>query len=286
MRRVGDPATPHFDLIVADSGGGNLRVLATSLDTDNPYEWSPDGSYLIFTDSEFRVLRIDANEAGQPKQILDDGYVQPGEFRPPDGRQILYEPQKVTGNQLWVMNSDGSGRRLLVDVPPARSRDGTFGSVRYSPDGTKIAFLEAPAQDTKQLRIFVMNADGTGVHPLTTETGSWVETDLAWSPDSKRIAFDRWHFNEAIRDWDIQPIGIAGLEDGIVRSLGPVPVSGGAWFAFSPDGTALVSIPATPLADSYPSTNVQPTVIDVSTGEARPQDWQVGSMLTWQRLAQ
>jgi hypothetical protein len=67
--------------------------------------------------------------------------------------------------------------------------------------------------------------------------------------------------------------------------VGATPVSDGAWFDYSPDGTALISIPATILGAPYPTTNVQPTTIDTRTGEARTLDWPVGSVLTWQRLA-
>lgn len=290
MRQVGDPATPAFDLMVANADGSGPKAVATKLDTDNPFEWSPDGSYLLFTDTEFRLYRIDASGATPPKLLLEHAYVQPGEFRPPDGRQILYEPQpagvtgKQTGHALWVMNSDGSGAKPMLEIPPERVRDGDFGSVRYSPDGTMIAFLQAPAGDTSQLRIFIMNADGTALRPLTTETGSWTETDLAWSPDSKRIAFDRWHL-ESDGSWKIQPIGVAALEGGAVTPLGPTPVTDGAWFDFSPDGTSIISMPGTILSQPYPTTLVQPMTIDTTTGQARPLDWQIGSTLTWQRLA-
>ncbi|HEV8403581.1 MAG TPA: hypothetical protein VGQ31_11150 [Candidatus Limnocylindrales bacterium] len=292
MRQVGEPAAAQFDLLVANADGSGSRVVATKLDADNPYEWSPDGSYLVFTDTEFRVSRIDATGATPPRLLVEHAYVQAGEFRPPDGRQILYEPQPdgatgaQQGHSLWVMDSDGSGARSMVEIPAERARQGDFERVRYSPDGTKIAFLRAPDGDTNQLRIFVMNADGTGVRPLTNEAGSWTETDLAWSPDSKRIAFDRWHLNTASGAWEIQPLGITSVDGGNVTSLGPTPVSDGAWFDFSPDGLTIISIPGTILSQSYPTTLVQPTSIDTATGKTRTLDWQIGSTLTWQRRAE
>ena len=109
---------------------------------------------------------------------------------------------------------------------------------------------------------------------------------MAWSPDSKRIAFDRWLKNESTGTWDIQPIGIASVSDGAVTSLGPTPVSDGAWFDFSPDGASLISIPGTVLGESYPTTLVTPMAIDTTTGQTRTLDWQIGSALTWQRRAQ
>jgi hypothetical protein len=99
------------------------------------------------------------------------------------------------------------------------------------------------------------------------------------------IAFDRWRQNQTTQVWEIQPLGIAPATGGDVRSVGETPVSDGAWFDYSPDGSALISIPGTILGAPYPTTNVQPTTIDTTTGKSRTFDWQVGSVLTWQRQA-
>lgn len=284
MRRVGD-ANDAFVLVVAKADGTEQNVLTpTPLDTDNPYEWSPDGSFLLFTDSEFRAYRIEADGSKAPMLLRENAYVQVGEFRPPDGNAIVFEPQG-SGHALWVMNADGTGARLLHDIPATQMRDGDFGSVRYSPDGSRIAFLQAPPGDTNQLRVHVMDADGTDVRQLSDEPGSLVETDLAWSPDGTSIAFDRWRQDQSTLEWVIQPLGIVSVDGGETRSIGPTPVSDGAWFDFSPDGTSLVSIPGTPLSEPFPTTLVDATSIDVATGQSRVLHWNVGSMMTWQRLA-
>ncbi|MFL5675972.1 MAG: TolB family protein [Chloroflexota bacterium] len=290
MRQVSG-TTDSFDLVVANADGSDLSVVSpTHLDTDNPYEWSPDGSYLVVTDSEFQVSRFDASGKTTPSVLLANAYVQPGEFRPPDGGQILYEPQGTAGtvdggHALWAMNADGTDKHALLVIPPEQARNGDFGRVSYSPDGTKIVFTKAPAGDTNQLRVFVMDSDGTDVRQVTTEAGTWNETDPVWSPDAKFIAFDRWRQDPASLTWEIQPLGIVSAAGGDVTSVGATPVSDGAWFDYSPDGRALISIPGTILGAPYPTANVQPTAIDTTTGKIRTLDWAVGSMLTWQRQA-
>lgn len=286
LRQVGDAASDAFDLMVADFAGGNARVLTTAkVQGDASFEWSPDGSFLLLTTADARVTRYDATGSTAPIDIAQHAHVQPGAFRPPDGREILYQPD-TTDHALYVMNADGSGQRPLLEIPAAEAVDSDFGAVRYSPDGTMIAFQRAPVGDSNQIRIFVMRADATDVRQLTTEAGAWFETDLVWSPDGTRIAFDRWRQDPATLSWDIQPIGIVSVDGGPVVSAGPTPVSDGAWFDWSPDGTSIVSLAATILGWPNPAvTSARPIVIDAATGDAHDLGWTVNSATSWQRLA-
>jgi len=65
----------------------------------------------------------------------------------------------------------------------------------WSPDGSKIAFMTGrtviPAHDTVAARtawdLYVINADGTGETPLTSDTTN--EGQPTWSPDGTKLAF-------------------------------------------------------------------------------------------------
>ncbi len=71
MRQV-TGTTGSFDLVVVNADGSDLKILSpTPLDTDGPFEWSPDGSYLVFTDTEFRVVRFDATGAKPPVPLVE-----------------------------------------------------------------------------------------------------------------------------------------------------------------------------------------------------------------------
>jgi TolB protein len=78
---------------------------------------------------------------------------------------------------VYVMNADGSGKRMLA---PA------FPGMRWSPDGQKIAF--ATWHDSTS-DVYVMEADGSGQERLTNDAG-W-DGSPAWSPDGHAIAFAR-----------------------------------------------------------------------------------------------
>lgn len=105
-----------------------------------------------------------------------------------DGQRIAFLYTSSTkGAELWTVNLDGHGMRKLF-------ADDTFRllSVRWSPDGTRLAFIRLKAyQDIgfPNGEIWVINADGSGLKRLSIENGH--DALLSWSPDSEKIAFVR-----------------------------------------------------------------------------------------------
>ena len=90
--------------------------------------------------------------------------------------------------------------------------------------------------------LFVMNADGTGVHKITHPPNGTEDADPDWSPDGSRIVFTRVPPRGAESIWIVRPNG-AGL-----RRLSPYCPPGGeipkctaddGWPAWSPDGERL-----------------------------------------------
>src|SRR5436309_3550490 len=78
---------------------------------------------------------------------------------------------------LFAMQPRNNGDRLLLNY-------GTDQGATYSPDGTRIAFMNNYDGDYE---ICVMNADGTGVEQLTKNSA--VDAYPSWSPDGSKIAF-------------------------------------------------------------------------------------------------
>ncbi|MFC1713760.1 hypothetical protein ACFL6S_08835 [Candidatus Poribacteria bacterium] len=103
----------------------------------------------------------------------------------PDGEKIAFMSRRDNGagsiylSDVYVMNADGSD---LVNLTP---NDQVFdGYPRWSPDGTRIAFIP---DDDDGSQIFVMNADGTNRVALTR--GEFYNREPCWSPDGSKIAF-------------------------------------------------------------------------------------------------
>src|SRR5579859_1188130 len=86
------------------------------------------------------------------------------------------------------MNADGSRQARLTrgKTGSATSTGGLFYATdpAWSRDGRLIAFTS-----TRDLipRVFVMDADGKNVHPLTPK--GTVAGQPSWSPDGKRVVF-------------------------------------------------------------------------------------------------
>lgn len=100
----------------------------------------------------------------------------------PDGRQILYTRTWIDQlndrreSSVWIMNADGTKNRFLVKGSNAR----------WSPDGSRIAYIAPGEPGGAQIWVRYMDAEGA-----TTQITRLTEapSDLEWSPDGRTLAF-------------------------------------------------------------------------------------------------
>jgi Tol biopolymer transport system component len=108
----------------------------------------------------------------------------------PDGRFLAYRGVTAAGQtSIFVAHADGRGGHAITPPSVHASRP------RWSPDGKLILFYTTDKDDLKLGRsanVDVVRPDGTGLRPLTHDTGGTVQSyEASWSPDGKWIAFAR-----------------------------------------------------------------------------------------------
>ncbi|GEM_PF-869578 len=145
----------------------------------------------------------------------------------PLGDRIVFTSTRSGDPELFTMNTDGSDVQQLTHEP------GYHGGARYSPDGKQILFCAAriEAKDLPEYRkllaqgsvhpteleIYVMDSDGSHVHPVTHFHA--MSGQAAWAPDGEHIVFSSNELDPNGQNFDLFMVdkdgsGIDRITDG------------------------------------------------------------------------
>ncbi|MGQ9627997.1 MAG: TolB family protein [Anaerolineae bacterium] len=111
--------------------------------------WSPDGRKLAFVwRDEIWTLNLDGTE---PTQLTFDQIPKLYPAWSPDGTRLAYTAMTADRAGIYVLNSDGSGTRLVIDKS-------AFG-LSWSPDGQRLVFAS-------EGYVWIINSDGSSLQWL------------------------------------------------------------------------------------------------------------------------
>jgi len=229
------------DLYVYDAGSDTDRLVPIRLASDfdqareiwvtDPVDYltsahvSPDGDRVALT-SRGRVFVAPLKQGRLVEATRESGVRYRDARFMPDGDNLLFLSDDTGEFEFWTVGADGIGEpeRITNDATVYR-----FEGLP-SPDGKHIAYTD------KNYELWVRNISGSRVVKVASsmEGNFW---DLAWSPDSKWLAFaqDPANWNSQIRLYSLDDTSITDLTTDRAQSYSPAWSPDGRWIYFLSD---------------------------------------------------
>lgn len=207
-----------YDVFSADLDGGNVTQLTDAEGYDAEATLSRDGEWVVFTstrdgDLDIYKMRADGSEV---TRLTDEVGYDGGPFFSPDGSMIVYRASHPTAEDeladytrllgqglirpsqldVWVMNSDGSGKRKVTDNGAAN-----FGPF-FFPSGDRIIFSSnLGSEDGREFDLWAIDVDGGNLEQIT-HTGDFDGFPM-FSSDGSQLVFASNRGNELARETNL-----------------------------------------------------------------------------------
>jgi len=240
-KRFGEGTDADEEICVVGMDGSGYSKLTDNERLDTYPAWSPDGARIAFLAMgdtlDIHVMDVDG---GAEALLYDSGY---------HDADIHWVGDRIvfTRNfQIWVMDGDGTGARMVTDPPRAGEWGGAvlpFGDYdpRLSPDGGRVVF-ERMVDDSSphgNYDLYLVSLSEPGETRLT-ETG-WTQGLASWSNDGDRLVFIVSAVGSEGR-YDLYTVNVDGTDLKCLTG-NPMPPAFLAHCAeFTPDDTALYFI--------------------------------------------
>ena len=170
-----------IQLFTVRRNGHHLRQITHGPGEASTPDWSPNGRWLAYSLDECTIALIRADGTHRhviPSQTPDGCETDPA-FTP-DGDQLVFSRYDAIADEetVWIMNRDGTGRRLLGTGPAGAA------TAEVSPDGQTVTFLSFTPDDLSAL--FAVSIGGGDAWQVTpTLWGITFKHD--WAPDGSRL---------------------------------------------------------------------------------------------------
>jgi Tol biopolymer transport system component len=169
----GASAPTYVELWTANLDGSHAFRLTRESGTaqDDDASWSPNGKDIVFvhwiygTPDQLRIATIDT-DGTDLRLITPAGLDSADPSYSPRGDRILFQsppdPQSGVDQLLYTVRPDGSDLELLYK----RLTGVASNHPSWSPDGRQILFCHIPAGAAHGADLYLINSNGTDLHPL------------------------------------------------------------------------------------------------------------------------
>ncbi len=236
-----------FNIYSMQPNGASLQALTSGAGRHLCPDYSADGKQIAFCTNvtgAWEIWTMKQNGTRQTQLTHFGAFAIFPDFSP-DGSRIAFSgfigaPQN---DQIFVVDAVTGLAPHQLTICPVSSPDCFSDYPIWSPDGTRIAFTHGDGFDANDNpvneQVWVMNADGSSAHALTSGVDPKDQVP-DWSPDSSKIVYTSGQFgSEGI--WTMNADGSNQLQ---LTGCGPTDATpctaGDDWgTAWSPDGTKI-----------------------------------------------
>jgi len=175
-----------YQIYVMDADGGNVRRVTSGPDDAIEEGWHPDGKRIAYTvqrkkaiGRSYRLWTADL-ASGAATALLPEfnGSTALPDFSPA-APLLAFTGKRTRGWDAFLADLRTGEIRALTE-------GGKSCRPRFSPDGTRIAYVSSTADGKGD--VWIVNPDGGGKERLTDRPDSY-DYYPAWSPDGKWIVF-------------------------------------------------------------------------------------------------
>ena len=173
-------------IAVMGANGSDVAVLTRGHWNDLAPKFSPDGRRIVFVSDRGGLeaaVWIMNEDGGEMRRLTPPRLEAISPDWSPDQAHITFSTNccRAVGGDLWTMRADGSHPHALTAIP--EDHNAAFGS--YAPNGRKIVLVSDIRYPTLCCNdLYVMNADGSGMHTILTDTPTVLFSD--WGPVQDR----------------------------------------------------------------------------------------------------
>ncbi len=175
------------EIYVVRTDGTDLINLTDHPAQDNEFEWSPDGTKIVFVsdrDGDKEIYVMDTN-GDNLQQLTTNDEADDSEPRwSPDGMQIAFTTTRDSNAEIYIMQADGSQATNFSQYPDAGDWD-----PRWSPDGSRIAFRSSRTDVVGRFATILIAEIANPLEPHSVECGYEQRFDAGWSPTGDALTY-------------------------------------------------------------------------------------------------